>query len=119
MNALLGVIRHAMFLDGRNLAIYCQMKVTQNPLKSFLIDTPWEKYGTANNPKCAQCMAHCGYEATAVEDTLRHPWKALIASLKGPRTSGSMVAEPVPKWAAAENKTPKKLSDISVTLVNK
>jgi hypothetical protein len=30
-----------------------------------------------------------------------------------------MVAEPTPKWAAGENKTPKKLSDITVTLINK
>ncbi len=30
--------------------------------------TEWEKYGHRNNPKCADCTAHCGYEATAVED---------------------------------------------------
>ncbi|MDP3216928.1 MAG: DUF3463 domain-containing protein, partial [Deltaproteobacteria bacterium] len=77
------------------------------------------KYGTVNNPKCAQCMAHCGYEATAVEDTLQRPWKALIASLRGPRTTGPMVAEATPKWTSEENKIPKKLSDIPVTLINK
>ncbi|WP_394809344.1 adenosyl-hopene transferase HpnH [Nitrosomonas sp.] len=87
--------------------------------KELLDDTPWEKYGTVNNPKCAQCMAHCGYEATAVEDTLQRPWKALIASLRGPRTTGPMVAEPTPKWTNEENKIPKKLSDIPVTLINK
>ncbi|MEK6595897.1 MAG: DUF3463 domain-containing protein, partial [Pseudomonadota bacterium] len=87
--------------------------------QELLDDTPWEKYGTANNPKCAQCMAHCGYEATAVEDTLQHPWKALITSLKGPKTTGDMVAEPTPKWVTEEDKTPQKLSDIPVTLINK
>ena len=30
--------------------------------------THWEDYGHKNNPKCADCTAHCGYEATAVED---------------------------------------------------
>ena len=32
-------------------------------------DTEWEKYGTGRNEKCADCMVHCGYEASAVEDT--------------------------------------------------
>ncbi len=30
----------------------------------------WERYGTASrNPKCANCMVHSGYEASAVNDT--------------------------------------------------
>jgi hopanoid biosynthesis associated radical SAM protein HpnH len=32
--------------------------------------TEWERYGTeSGNRKCANCMVHCGYEATAVDDT--------------------------------------------------
>jgi hopanoid biosynthesis associated radical SAM protein HpnH len=32
--------------------------------------TRWEKYGTeSGNPKCANCMVHSGYEASAVDDT--------------------------------------------------
>ncbi|MBL8053365.1 MAG: adenosyl-hopene transferase HpnH [Nitrospira sp.] len=31
--------------------------------------TAWEQYGTGRNEKCADCMVHCGYEASAVEDT--------------------------------------------------
>lgn len=87
-----------------------------NTFQELLDETPWEKYGNATNPKCAQCMAHCGYEATAVEDTLQHPIKALLASIKGPRTTGEMVAEPIPKWMTKEKKDPKKLSDISVSV---
>jgi len=34
-------------------------------------------------------------EATAVEDILRHPLKALWISLQGPRTSREMVPDPV------------------------
>jgi hypothetical protein len=35
-----------------------------------LIDsTEWDHYGTGRNEKCADCMVHCGYEASAVEDT--------------------------------------------------
>jgi hopanoid biosynthesis associated radical SAM protein HpnH len=33
-------------------------------------DTQWENYGRASgNPKCANCMVHCGYEPTAVNHT--------------------------------------------------
>ncbi len=32
--------------------------------------TRWEQYGTeSGNPKCANCMVHSGYEASAVNDT--------------------------------------------------
>lgn len=32
--------------------------------------TEWDKYGTeSGNPKCANCMVHSGYEASAVNDT--------------------------------------------------
>src|SRR5438034_2432748 len=32
--------------------------------------TSWDSYGTASgNPKCANCMVHSGYEASAVEET--------------------------------------------------
>ncbi len=85
--------------------------------QELLDETPWEKYGNANNPKCAQCMAHCGYEATAVEDTLRHPIKAMFAAIKGPKTTGEMVAEPIPTWVETEGKTSKKLKDIPVSVI--
>jgi hopanoid biosynthesis associated radical SAM protein HpnH len=61
--------------------------------KSLIDDTPWEKYGTGVNPKCADCMVHCGYEATAVNDTFHKPLKALKTFLGGPRTSGPMAPE--------------------------
>ncbi len=36
----------------------------------LLNDTEWETYGRASgNPKCANCMVHCGYEPTAVNHT--------------------------------------------------
>lgn len=32
-------------------------------------ETDWERYGTeSGNPKCANCMVHSGYEASAVDD---------------------------------------------------
>lgn len=65
---------------------------------ALMEETPWHKYGTAKNPKCANCMAHCGFEATAVDDAFRHPLKALAVGIWGPRTSGPMAEEPVPEY---------------------
>ncbi len=34
--------------------------------------TEWNKYGRASgNPKCADCMVHCGYEPTAATDAMQ------------------------------------------------
>jgi len=61
--------------------------------KSLIEDTDWSKYGTGVNPKCANCMMHCGYEMTAVEDTFNHPLKAARVALFGPKTDGAMAPE--------------------------
>ena len=64
------------------------------PTFSALIqETAWENYGSGKNPKCTNCMVHCGYEATAVNDTFNHPLKALGVFLKGPKTDGEMAPE--------------------------
>ncbi len=37
--------------------------------EELLRETNWEQYGTeSGNPKCANCMVHSGYEASAVDD---------------------------------------------------
>jgi hopanoid biosynthesis associated radical SAM protein HpnH len=61
--------------------------------KELMEDTDWEKYGTGNYEKCADCMVHCGYEASAVSDTVRRPWKAAWVALKGVRTEGPLAPE--------------------------
>jgi hopanoid biosynthesis associated radical SAM protein HpnH len=44
--------------------------------------TAWEKYGTeSGNPKCANCMVHSGYEASAVHDTF-NSLKGFMATAK-------------------------------------
>lgn len=68
----------------------------------LLETTPWENYGSVNNPKCVNCMAHCGYEATAVEDMLAHPLKGMLVSLRGPKTSGDMVEVATPNFEVEE-----------------
>src|SRR5262249_29615832 len=50
--------------------------------KALMAETDWDRYGFGRNAKCAQCMAHCGYEPTAVNDALAHPWKAIKVSLR-------------------------------------
>lgn len=61
--------------------------------RELMDTTEWDRYGTGNYEKCADCMVHCGYEPTAVTDTIRHPFKALMAALRGPRTDGPMAPE--------------------------
>jgi hopanoid biosynthesis associated radical SAM protein HpnH len=67
--------------------------------RELMDDTDWNLYGTGNYEKCADCMAHCGYEATAVADMVRKPWKGLKAAIAGIRTDGDMAPE-IPLEAA-------------------
>lgn len=34
--------------------------------RELIDDTDWSKYGRGRDPRCDNCMAHCGYEPTAV-----------------------------------------------------
>ncbi len=61
--------------------------------KALMEETEWQNYGTGRNPKCTSCMVHCGYEATAVDDTFMSPLKAFKVFLKGPNTEGEMAPE--------------------------
>ena len=61
--------------------------------KELMEGTDWDKYGTGNYEKCADCMVHCGFEASAVTDSFRKPWKLLGLAAKGIRTRGPMAPE--------------------------
>jgi hopanoid biosynthesis associated radical SAM protein HpnH len=61
--------------------------------RALMEETDWDAYGTGNYEKCANCMVHCGYEGTAVEDTIRRPWKGLKVALGGIDTEGPMAPE--------------------------
>ena len=74
----------------------CYLLVGEGYAQSFkelIEETDWDKYGTGVNPKCADCMVHSGYEATAVDDTFKNPLKALKVFLKGPKYEGQMSPE--------------------------
>ena len=48
----------------------------------LLAETEWHNYGTeSGNPKCANCMVHSGYEASAVNDTFGS-WNGFWSTVK-------------------------------------
>jgi hopanoid biosynthesis associated radical SAM protein HpnH len=62
--------------------------------QALMDETDWDRYGVGRNPKCGDCMVHCGFEPSAVNDAVAHPLKALRVRLRGPRTEGPMAPEP-------------------------
>ena len=61
--------------------------------KELMQETEWDKYGTGNYEKCADCMVHSGYEATAVMDSVTRPWKLAKLALAGIKTEGPMAPD--------------------------
>jgi hopanoid biosynthesis associated radical SAM protein HpnH len=55
--------------------------------------TDWDLYGTGQYEKCANCMAHCGYEPTAAQAMMDHPLQAMLIGLRGVKTEGPMAPE--------------------------
>jgi hopanoid biosynthesis associated radical SAM protein HpnH len=43
--------------------------------------TDWDRYGRGKDPRCANCMAHCGYEPSAVAATTASLRESLRAAL--------------------------------------
>jgi hopanoid biosynthesis associated radical SAM protein HpnH len=71
--------------------------------RELMEETDWDSYGTGNYEKCANCMVHSGYEATAVKDSVARPLKAMMVSLRGVRTDGPMAPEiPLDRQRPAE-----------------
>ncbi|RQR61043.1 adenosyl-hopene transferase HpnH [Burkholderia sp. Bp9002] len=71
--------------------------------KELMEDTNWDNYGVGNYEKCADCMVHCGFEATAVMDTIAHPLKAFAVSRKGIKTDGAFAPDiPIDNQRPAE-----------------
>jgi len=54
--------------------------------RQLVEETDWSLYGRGRHPKCANCMAHCGYEPSAVTATsasLRESLRAASDTLAG------------------------------------
>jgi hopanoid biosynthesis associated radical SAM protein HpnH len=61
--------------------------------RELMEDTDWDKYGVGNYEKCANCMVHCGFEGTAVADSIKHPWKMIPIARRGVKTEGPMAPD--------------------------
>ena len=51
--------------------------------KELVETTDWSKYGRGRDPRCANCMAHCGYEPSAVLATVGSLKQSLRAMREG------------------------------------
>ena len=88
--------------------------------KELMETTEWDKYGTGNYEKCADCMVHSGYESTAVVDAVKHPLKTAMVALRGPRTEGPMAPEiDLSKQRPAEYVFSRHVQDKMATLKHK
>jgi hopanoid biosynthesis associated radical SAM protein HpnH len=61
--------------------------------RELMDETDWDGYGVGNYEKCADCMVHSGFEATAVQDAVKHPLKAMAVAMRGVKTEGEMAPE--------------------------
>jgi hopanoid biosynthesis associated radical SAM protein HpnH len=61
--------------------------------KELMETTDWDSYGTGRYEKCADCMAHCGYEPTAAHAAVSNPLSAMWNAIRGVRTQGPMAPE--------------------------
>lgn len=49
--------------------------------RELVDETEWDRYGYGRDARCTNCMAHCGYEATAVKATIASPLEGARAAL--------------------------------------
>jgi hopanoid biosynthesis associated radical SAM protein HpnH len=92
----------------------------EKTFKELMDNTEWDKYGVGNYEKCADCMVHSGFEASAVADTVKRPLTALSVMLRGVRTDGPMAPDiPLDNQRPAEyvftKHVEEKLADIKAT----
>ena len=72
---------------------FLESKSPETAVRELMETTDWDKYGTGNYEKCADCMVHSGYEATAVTHAVKKSLAALGLALRGIRTDGEMAPE--------------------------
>lgn len=44
-----------------------------NSFQALMETTDWDRYGPGKDPRCTDCMVHCGFEPTAVMDSIKNP----------------------------------------------
>jgi hopanoid biosynthesis associated radical SAM protein HpnH len=88
--------------------------------KELMDDTKWDDYGVGNYEKCADCMVHCGFEGTAVTETVKNPLKSFAVTMFGVNTKGPFAPEiPLDKQRPADfvfsTHVEKKLAEIKAS----
>ena len=92
--------------------------------RELMDETDWDSYGTGRYEKCANCMAHCGYEPTAVNATFANPLRAAWIAWRGVRTDGPFAPEIAldhqrPAQYVFSQQVEQKLSDIRAAELEK
>jgi hopanoid biosynthesis associated radical SAM protein HpnH len=76
----------------------CYLLVGEGFAKTYrdmVEEVDWSRWGVGRNPKCTNCMVHCGFEPTAVNDAVSNPLKAAWVAMRGPRIDGPMAPDPI------------------------
>jgi hypothetical protein len=69
-------------LFGWQRPCYVQQDGYAETFRELIEDTDWSQYGPeSGNPKCANCMMHSGFEATAVHHTFSG-WRGLAETVR-------------------------------------
>jgi hypothetical protein len=90
-------------LFGWQKPCYLLQEGYADSFSELMRDTQWENYGRASgNPKCANCMVHSGYEASAVNHTFAS-FGGLFATVKA--MVFNAYANPVARRKLDEEKT--------------
>ena len=42
-------------------------------VSDLLSEELWERYGVGKDPRCANCMMHCGFESASIFGALKRP----------------------------------------------
>lgn len=90
---------------GWQMPCYLLQEGYVSSFQELLEQTEWENYGQkSGNPKCADCMVHCGYEPTAVNHsfTLRGGLATLRAALFGLKPVPDIDRDPPPGLAGGQ-----------------
>src|SRR6266550_183253 len=85
--------------------------------QELLNTTEWQSYGTeSGNPKCANCMVHSGYEASAVNDTFGS-LRGFLATVRATLFGGAY-KDPEALEALDERSAPASLVQLTVSATN-
>ena len=75
----LGIPSYSVF--GWQRPCYLMSDGYAKTYKELIETTDWAKYGRGRDPRCDNCMAHCGYEPTAVLATTKSLRESIRAAV--------------------------------------